>query len=84
MTSRDAMLLSTLGVDLKHPNKTNQMSAEEWLDTPVIFGVDVMSHVCGYGLRFVQNHAEELGGRKVGGRWLFSKPVVAQLLGLTL
>ena len=69
--------------DMKHPTTTNPMSADEWAAVPVVFDAAVMSRVCGYCLRFVQNHAEELGGRKVGGRWLFSKPVVAQLFGLT-
>lgn len=67
---------------MKHPTTTNPMSADEWAATPITFDAVVMSRVCGCCLRYVQDHAKELGGRKVGGRWLFSKPLVAELLGL--
>ena len=69
---------------MKHLNRSNPMSADEWSALPVTFDAAIMSRVCGCCLRYVQDHATELGGRKVAGRWLFSKPVVAELLGLTL
>ena len=68
---------------MKHPTVINPMSADEWSTLPVTFNASVMSRVCGCCLRYVQDHAEELGGRKVAGRWLFSKPLVADILGLT-
>lgn len=49
---------------------------------PFTFGVPEMAHILGAGQRYVSNHACELGAVKLGGKWLFSKPKVAGLIGL--
>lgn len=62
---------------------SNRLSMEEWAQLPITFGGDAVAKVLGVNLRYVQNHAEELGGVKLGGKWLFSKPRVAALVGIT-
>lgn len=66
---------------LKAPN-TNGITSEEWDALPVTFGSATMSRLLGTNVRYVQNHAAELGGNRIAGRWLFSKPRAAQLVGL--
>lgn len=58
------------------------ISDAEWEALPVTFGAVTMARLLRSNPRYVQDHAHELGGRKLGGRWLFSKPRAAELLGL--
>ena len=55
---------------------------EDWESTPFQIGAPTMAKIVGSNLRWVQNHAKELGGVKLAGRWVFFKPRVAQMLGL--
>lgn len=65
------------------PKKSNKaFTSEEWEQLPFTFGVPEMAHILGAGQRYVSNHACELGAVKLGGKWLFSKPKVAGLIGL--
>ena len=54
----------------------------EWEAMPVTFGAETMARLIHSNTRYVQDHAAELGGHKLGGRWIFSKPRAAELLGL--
>lgn len=60
----------------------SRLSVEEWERLPLTFGVHEMARIIGCGTRYANDHAEELGGRKVGGKWLFTKKGAAGLLGL--
>lgn len=62
--------------------KQHTMTVEEWEEVPVTFGTEQAASVFGCTLRYVQNHAEELGGVKVAGHWVFSKPKTAAMLGI--
>lgn len=64
--------------------KTEQhnMSEQEWNEVPVTFGTEQAARVFGCTLRYVQTHAKDLGGVKVAGHWVFSKPKTAAMLGL--
>ena len=58
------------------------LSEYEWSCLPVTFGVEDMARACCASKRWANDHAAELGGRKVAGRWTFSKSKVAKLLGI--
>ncbi len=58
------------------------MTESEWSEVPVTFGTSTAAKVFGCTLRYVQFHAEELGGVKVAGHWVFSKPKTAAMLGI--
>ena len=62
--------------------KNRGITQEEWDGLNITFGCDSMARVVGTNVRYVQNHAKELGGTKVGGHWVFSKPRVASDFGL--
>ena len=67
------------------PRKTQKVEAmteEEWRSLPITFGVHDAARVLGCCVRYAQNHAEEFGGHLVGGKWLFSKPLIAEIVGL--
>lgn len=66
----------------KFIDKTEGMTEEEWRALPVTFGADPMSRLARTNWRWTVDHAAELGGRKIAGRWLFSKSEVAKLLGI--
>lgn len=58
------------------------LSEHEWSCLPVTFGVEDMARACCASKRWVNDHAAELGGRKLAGRWHFSKSETAKLLGI--
>lgn len=59
------------------------LTQEYWDGLPFQFGVDEMTKVIGAkNIRYTQNHAKELSGVKLAGRWVFFKPNVAKLIGL--
>lgn len=58
------------------------LTEAEWEALPVTFDAPTMARVILSNLRYVQNHAKELGGRKVAGRWVFTKTRTAELLGM--
>ena len=58
------------------------LTEAEWAEIPFTFDASTMARVLCANPRYVQNHAAELGGIKTAGKWLFSKPRTAQLLGL--
>ena len=60
------------------------MSVQEWRELPLTFGAREMARACGCCVRYCQDHATELGGRLIGGRWIFSKSRAAELLGIEL
>lgn len=62
--------------------KTDGLSAAEWEALPVTFDARTVARVLLSNVRYVQNHAAEFGGCKVGGRWVFSKARISELLGL--
>lgn len=62
--------------------KVGRLRLEEWRDLPATFDAKTTSDVMGRALRFVYKHADELGGRKIGGRIYFSKSRIAEILGL--
>lgn len=66
----------------KRACRVQPMSIEEWESLPLTFGCDVVSRASGLCTRYVQNHPQEFGGRKLGGKWVFSKPQVAKALGI--
>lgn len=61
---------------------TGGITEAEWEALPVTFGASTMARILHTNVRWVQNHPEKLGGRKVAGRWLFSKARVAEFLDL--
>lgn len=79
-TSKQTMVLNEDMTALV--NDSEGVSDSEWKSIPVTFGVQIMARLIHSNKRYVQNHAEELGGRKIGGRWLFSKIRTAELLGM--
>lgn len=58
------------------------LTEAEWEALPVTFGASTMARIIRTNVRWVQNHPEKLGGRKIASRWIFSKTRVAELLGL--
>ena len=58
------------------------MTEQEWKSLPVTFGTEQSARLFGLSLNYVQHHAQELGGVKVAGHWVFSKPKAAAMLGL--
>lgn len=64
------------------PKFLDTMTEEEWSRVPVMFGTDVMTRVVGTNRRYVIDNAPSLGGVKIGGKWLFSKAKVAEMLGI--
>lgn len=63
-------------------DRTEGMSEDEWRALPVTFGITAMARLTRTNWRYASDHAAELGGRKVAGRWLFSKSEAAKLLGI--
>ena len=66
----------------KFIDRTEGVTEDEWRALPVTFGVTVMARLARTNTRYLQDHAPDFGGRKVAGRWLFSKAGAAELLGL--
>lgn len=58
------------------------LSVAEWEALPVTLDAPTVARAIRSNTRFIQNHAEELGGIKLAGRWIFSKARIAELLGL--
>lgn len=58
------------------------MTGDEWRELPVTFGINDMARLARCNWRYASDHAAELGGRKIAGRWLFSKSEAAALLGI--
>lgn len=63
-------------------NRTKGLTNDEWRELPVTFGITEMARLVRCNWRYMSDHAAEFGGRKVAGRWLFSKSEAAKLLGL--
>lgn len=63
-------------------DRTEGMTSDEWRELPVTFGINDMTRLTRSNWRWTSDHAAELGGRKIAGRWLFSKSEVAKLLGI--
>ena len=63
-------------------DRTEGMSEAEWQALPVTFEVAPMARLARTSIRHMQDHAAEYGGRKIAGRWLFSKSETAKLLGI--
>lgn len=70
----------TFGVQMKP--EQHAMTESEWTDVPVTFGSEIAAKVFGCTVRYVQAHAADLGGVKVAGHWVFSKPKTADMLGI--
>ena len=66
------------------PKSRETMSAEAFAKLPIMFGTQPMAAVIGTSPRYVSDHGEELGGVRVGGKWLFSKSQVARRYGIDL
>ena len=64
------------------PKTKHASTQDEWDAIPLLFGSKVMSEIIDCGMQYVQRHGDELGGRKVAGKWLFTKPATAELLGI--
>ena len=62
--------------------KSTGLTDAEWEALPVTFDAPTMARLIRCNTRYVQNHAEELGGRKIADRWIFSKTRAAELLGM--
>lgn len=58
------------------------MTREEWAELPIGLRVPEVARAGRVNERWVQNHAEELGGTIVGGKWMFSKSKIAEKFGL--
>lgn len=58
------------------------MTEQEWRDLPMTFGTEQAARAFGCTKRYAQMHAKDLGGVKVCGHWVFSKPNVAAMLGI--
>lgn len=63
-------------------DRTEGITDEEWQALPVTFGVTEMARLARTNWRYVSDHANEFGGRKIANRWLFSKSGAAKLLGI--
>lgn len=66
----------------KYIDRTEGLTDEEWRALPVTFGATHMARLARTDERYMQTHAAEFGGRKIAGRWLFSKSEAAKLLGI--
>ena len=58
------------------------MSAEEWASLPYFFGSEDGVKVFGTSRRYLLEHAAELGGVLIGGKWQWCKGRVSQMFGL--
>jgi len=58
------------------------MPREEWDALPAHFDAETMARVLDKPVRFIYRHHEDLGGRKIGGVFFFSKERVSDILGL--
>ena len=63
-------------------DRTEGMSEDEWHALPVTFGITAMARLTRTNLRYASDHAADFGGRKIAGRWLFSKTEAAKMLGI--
>lgn len=60
------------------------LTREEWRELPETFGAPTCARIMGKGQRFITNHGCELGGVKIGGSWIFSKSVLANMLHVSI
>jgi len=62
--------------------KRKFLTREEWDDFPIAFDVNDAARAYAASVRWVNDHAPELGAKKIAGRWVFSKSKVAAILGI--
>ena len=62
--------------------KVRPMTEDEWRELPVTLDRFTVARLMDCTPRYVCDHAEEFGGRKIAGRWLFSKARIAKMLGM--
>lgn len=62
--------------------RDSTISLEEWRELPITVGVSDTARVLRISKHWVSDHAAELGGVKLGGRWLFSKSRLGELAGI--
>ena len=63
-------------------NKTDGISEKEWEEWPVILFVPDVARLFDSTPRYVNDHAQELGGVKRAGKWVFAKRRIAEQLGI--
>lgn len=66
----------------KRKNSVGGITYEEWEALPTTFDAGVAARIIGKGKRFAYNHADELGGKKIGNRVFFFKAKMAEIVGL--
>lgn len=66
----------------RHREHREHLTEEEWRDLPITVDRFDMARALVCSPRWVADHAEELGGRKICGRWVFSKRELAKILGI--
>lgn len=58
------------------------LTIEEWRRLPITLDVHDAALAYACSDRWASDHAEELGGHKFCGRWVFPKAKVAEILGI--
>jgi hypothetical protein len=66
----------------KQRKRQQALTEYEWNNLPITLSIDDMARACCTSRRWVSDHAAELGGRKIAGRWMFPKSETAKLLGI--
>lgn len=57
-----------------------RLTVLDWVSMPYVFGTKDMARLIGAGRSWTKAHASELGGRKLKGRWVFTKANVARAM----
>lgn len=66
----------------KKAQRIEPMSVDEFERLPLCIGAKDAARVFGFCQRYMQDHGSDFGGRMIGGRWCFAKPVLAEMLGI--
>ena len=68
--------------NIKRRKQEQPYSPEEWAQLPVVLDCIQTARALGCCARWVSDHAPEVGGVKVAGRWRFGKGAIAKLVGI--
>ena len=57
-------------------------SEQEWRELPIVLDTLQAARAVGRCARWASDHAEQIGGKKVGNHWRFSKSAISRYLGI--
>ena len=66
----------------KRRKQDKPYSPEEWRELPIVLDCIQTARALNCCARWVSDHAPEVGGIKIAGRWKFSKATIGKLVGI--